>query len=608
MRRDERGEARKPRKEAPLTAFGWYPPNSSTFLIIQGSKKSSLRALCSPVGPRLLITTMEVIHCSVLASGFLMFLLLLFQLSHSSVDGFSKVRGVNLGGWLVVEGWIKPSLFDGIPNGDMLDGTQVQLKSVALQKYVSAADGGGGNVTIDRDVASSWETFKLWRVSEAEFQFSCFGGQFLTSNSGGSSISATADSPAMNETFYIERNNTKIHIKLLNGNYVQATVNNQLNVNHQGDPGWDDSEATFEMTIVANNLHGDFQLANGFGREKAQEVLTNHRNNFITAEDFAFLSRHGINTVRIPVGWWIAKDPEPPAPFIGGSLAALDRAFSWAKTHDLKCIIDLHAAPGSQNGMEHSASRDGSVDWPTPDYISQTLDVINFLSARYANHPALLGIELLNEPSAAAVPLDVLVSYYTRGYHIIRNYSSTVYVIVCQRIGNADPMELYQANIGVSNIVVDLHYYNLFDPYFSNMDATENIQYIYDKRVPQLQALNSANGPLVYIGKLFCVMLLYLRVQYNILCEWVNEWNVTNASQPQYQMFGMAQLDAFDDASFGWSYWTLKNDRMHWDFEWNIKNHYLLFGRKFINQKAKQSSVPFIGLCSNVIGLSGIAD
>lgn len=46
------------------------------------------------------------------------------------------------------------------------DGTQVQLKSVALQKYVSAADGGGGNVTIDRDVASSWETFKVLSVLE----------------------------------------------------------------------------------------------------------------------------------------------------------------------------------------------------------------------------------------------------------------------------------------------------------------------------------------------------------------------------------------------------------------------------------------------------------
>lgn len=34
--------------------------------------------------------------------------------------GNDKVRGVNLGGWLVIEGWIKPSLFEGIPNGDML--------------------------------------------------------------------------------------------------------------------------------------------------------------------------------------------------------------------------------------------------------------------------------------------------------------------------------------------------------------------------------------------------------------------------------------------------------------------------------------------------------
>jgi hypothetical protein len=41
----------------------------------------------------------------------------------SQVEGLagdSKVKAVNLGGWLVVEGWIKPSLFDGIPNGDML--------------------------------------------------------------------------------------------------------------------------------------------------------------------------------------------------------------------------------------------------------------------------------------------------------------------------------------------------------------------------------------------------------------------------------------------------------------------------------------------------------
>ncbi|CAL4999385.1 unnamed protein product [Urochloa decumbens] len=323
--------------------------------------------------------------------------------------------------------------------------------------------------------------------------------------------------------------------------------------------------ATFEMTIVANNLHGDYQLANGYGPEQAKSVLTEHRKNFVSGSDFLFMAQKGINAVRIPVGWWIAYDPDPPAPFIGGSLNALDRAFYWAQIYGLKCIIDLHAAPGSQNGMEHSASRDGSVDWPSEANIQKTLDAINFLAQRYADNPCLLGIELLNEPSAAAVPLDTLVSYYKTGYQIVRSYSNTAYVIFCQRIGNADPMELYQAYLGASNTVVDLHYYNLFDPYFEKLNATENIQFIYKNRLPQVQSLNRANGPLVFIG------------------EWVNEWNVTNASQVQYQLFGNAQLEVYGEASFGWSYWTLKCNSVHWDYEWNIKNRYLIGGSLLIS-------------------------
>ncbi|KAM0949004.1 putative glucan 1,3-beta-glucosidase [Dioscorea sansibarensis] len=492
---------------------------------------------------------------------FLVIFWVLFSLPHSSVDGFSKVKGVNLGGWLVVEGWIKPSLFDGIPNGDMLDGTKVQLRSVTMGKYVSAENGGGMNVTVDRDIASMWETFKLWRVSDTKFQFRTFGGQFLTLSSAGNLLTATADSALSSETFYIERNDDMIHIKTLGGSYVQANAENQLTADYLGVPGWDVNAATFQLSLVENNLHGDYQLANGYGQSKAKEVLTKHRNSFVKADDFAFLSRHGINTVRIPVGWWIAQDPNPPPPFVGGSLAALDKAFTWAQANNIKCIIDLHAAPGSQNGMEHSASKDGSMDWAlSPEYVSESLNVIDFLCVRYAKHPALLGFELLNEPSAVAVPLDVLVSYYKRGYDVVRTYSSTAYVIVCQRIGNADPIELYEADIGDHNVVVDLHYYNLFDPYFTSLSAMDNIHFIYNGRQQQLQALNSANGPLTFIG------------------EWVNEWNVSNASQFDYQIFGNAQLEIYNGASFGWSYWTLKNDRMHWDFEWNIKNKYLLLG------------------------------
>lgn len=55
------------------------------------------------------------------------------------------------------------------------------------------------------------------------------------------------------------------------------------------------------------------------------------------------------------------------------------------RKYKLGVIIDLHAAPGSQNGYEHSASRDGSQEWGTTDaIIAQTVQVIEFLASRSA--------------------------------------------------------------------------------------------------------------------------------------------------------------------------------------------------------------------------------
>ncbi|CAK9171956.1 unnamed protein product [Ilex paraguariensis] len=214
---------------------------------------------------------MELVLCKWLFA-FLLCFWLIFSVAFSveGLPGNSKVRGVNLGGWLVVEGWIKPSLFDGIPNGDMLDGTEVQFKSVTLQKYVSADNGGGMNVTVDKDVPLSWETFRLWRVSDSVFQFRTSQGQFLTCDGG--FVYATAESPLATETFYIERNfNTRVHIRLKSGTYLQASKASQITADYRGTPGWDNNAATFEMMIIANNLHGDYQLANGFGMPKPKK-------------------------------------------------------------------------------------------------------------------------------------------------------------------------------------------------------------------------------------------------------------------------------------------------------------------------------------------------
>ena len=40
-------------------------------------------------------------------------------------------------------------------------------------------------------------------------------------------------------------------------------------------------------------------------------------------------------------------------PFLTGQLPFLERAIGWAKKYNLKAIIDLHGAPGGQNGFDN---------------------------------------------------------------------------------------------------------------------------------------------------------------------------------------------------------------------------------------------------------------
>jgi hypothetical protein len=55
------------------------------------------------------------------------------------------------------------------------------------------------------------------------------------------------------------------------------------------------------------------------------------------------------------------------------------------RKYNLGVIVDLHAAPGSQNPWEHSSSRDGTQNWGTTDAnIAQTVQVIEFLASRSA--------------------------------------------------------------------------------------------------------------------------------------------------------------------------------------------------------------------------------
>ncbi|KAH1094981.1 hypothetical protein GYH30_040326 [Glycine max] len=446
---------------------------------------------------------------------------------HERPNPFFRVRAVSLGGWLVTEGWIKPSLFDGIPNKDLLDGTSLRFKSVSTGKYLCAKS-GGGNVLLANGTGAStaWETITLWRINEDTFRLRVFNKQFVGLD--GINVVAVSDTPIHSDTFRIVKesdSSSRVRIKAPNGHFMQAKTEELVIADVSNANGWGDDDPTiFEMTIVAT-LQGEFQLTNGYGPNKAPEIMKEHWNTFIIEDDFKFMKSHGLDAARIPVGWWIASDPYPPPPYVGGSLHALDNAFKWAQKHGLKIIIDLHAAPGSQNGFDSSSTRDGSLEWgKTYENIKQTVYVIDFLTARH---------------------------------------SSTAYVVLSNRLDLSSQLEipntkeLFPLATGLRRCVIDVHYYNLYYDIFEDMNAQENIDFIYKVRSSQLDNITTVDGPLTFVG------------------EWTAEWKVEGATKKDYQRFVKAELDVFGRATFGWCYWTLKNVNNHWSLEWMIKNGYI---------------------------------
>jgi glucan 1,3-beta-glucosidase len=77
--------------------------------------------------------------------------------------------------------------------------------------------------------------------------------------------------------------------------------------------------------------------------------------------DESLITAAGLNHVRVPIGYW-AYDVSAGEPYIQGQTEYLDRVIGWARTHNVKVMIDLHGAPGSQNGFDNSGQR-GQALW-----------------------------------------------------------------------------------------------------------------------------------------------------------------------------------------------------------------------------------------------------
>ncbi len=127
---------------------------------------------------------------------------------------------------------------------------------------------------------------------------------------------------------------------------------------------------------------------------------------FFTEEDFRIIKEDlGLNCIRLPFYYLNILNEDLTLKAEDDAFAYLDWFVSQAAKHELYVILDLHGAPGSQNGYEHSGSKDRVEDlWENEANVAASVALWDFVSTHYTNTAPELGkwiasYDIFNEPT-----------------------------------------------------------------------------------------------------------------------------------------------------------------------------------------------------------------
>jgi glucan 1,3-beta-glucosidase len=300
----------------------------------------------------------------------------------------------------------------------------------------------------------------------------------------------------------------------------------------------------------------EYSLCLDFGA-KAKSHLDRHRDKFITASDFRWIRDYGLNAVRLPVGYWAL---EASGPYVESS-RYIQFALDECQRNGLKLLLDLHGAPGSQNGWDHSG-RSGPINWhKDPQNIAETIRVLESFAQKFGKHPALFGIELLNEPRNS-IPLEILQQFYQDAYVALRKQLDPQVAIVIHDSFRPLDWKNFMQEPAFTNVILDTHLYQCFDDKSKSRDAFEQIAFSANRNAE----LN--------------------RMQREELPTLVGEWSlslpphsVKNLSRLQLESasraYGSTQILNYE-ATRGWFFWSYKLEaNSEWNFRYCAERNWL---------------------------------
>ncbi|PRP89101.1 hypothetical protein PROFUN_01821 [Planoprotostelium fungivorum] len=463
----------------------------------------------------------------------------------------------------------KPLLLDEWSNCGVADYKAFLMAKAQLKVYNQALGGWAFfSWKAAQKVWSMESAFEEgWLPSNATGLTSCGSNQTFTPISSVYSTSWTIGTPASSA---VPTTSPVIDVEPITSctyDRLQSVKNLSVPMRGVGLGGWFAVDQYQNSYLYVDNdcndpsISGTYLLTQCLG-SKASYTFKRHWESFLTEVDFEKISRMGLNTVKIPVGWWMIYDTIGGAQigcpnvagnkYVTGSLDYLDRAFNWSQKWGLGVFLSVYAAPGAQNtNPAASPTVAGQYTWATdPNNDVCMRDAFDRLLARYVNHPAFIAIAPLDGPTRIPnANWDVMWNYNTWAYDTLRTKYNSNAVIVFnswQDIPITNGAWPYLVPNGY-NLYWSQHYYHCFDYDGTGYDDDQKMQYIYNSRSQQINTYNNfmPNKPML-----------------------IDEWNACGVSVDRYADMMRAQIQTYQLAKGGWIFWNYAyNDYKGWSFK-----------------------------------------
>lgn len=369
----------------------------------------------------------------------------------------------------------------------------------------------------------------------------------------------------------------------------------------------------FDSYSSRDGVVDEWTLTENLGPSRAKSTLEEHYSKFISEQDLIDIQAAGIDHVRIPYSYWAVTtyEGDPYVPKV--SWRYLLRAIEWCRKHGLRVNLDLHGAPGSQNGWNHSG-RQGQANWlnGTDGDLNgdRTIDVHKQVSAfftqpRYKNLVTMYG--LVNEPRMVELDPERVIAWTSKAIDAIQANNFTGIVIFGDGFMGLDN---WQGELqDKKNLLLDVHQYVIFNVDQIVLNHHDKVNFAcgaWTKQALRSQDKTTGFGPTLcgewsqadtdctqylnnvgvgsrWEGTLNMVSTPGGKASGSVLeptcptdgcsCDGANAdpSDYSDEYREFLQMFAEAQMHSFEQG-WGWFYWTWKAEKApQWNYQAGLK-------------------------------------